>query len=73
MYFVFGRPTCGWCQKAVQLLKANKTAFEFHSIDSDLYKSEFAMRVPAIHRTVPQIFLNHHFIGGFDKLETFFT
>jgi len=72
MYFVFGRQSCPYCRGAVELLKSTGTAFQFHSTDSDLYRTEFASRVPANHRTVPQIFLNHQFIGGFDALKTHF-
>lgn len=64
---VIGRSNCPFCEKAVSLL--------FHKNISYLYLS--VNEVPDIlqdikneykHKTVPMVFINKEFVGGFDDL-----
>ena len=67
-YTIYTRhePHCEWCQKALELLRVYGK--DFYEID---YKEATDMFKDKGLRTVPQIFLEGHHIGGYLALEEF--
>lgn len=66
---IFGLPNCAFCKSAVELC----TAAGLDYIYIDLAKSpeqmdELEKRIGRF-KTVPQIFINEHHLGGFDRLK----
>lgn len=64
---VYGRPSCVYCENAKSLL-------ESHNIDYiyvDIYEDDRAkaMIIEEGHRTVPQIYVDHVHLGGFEDLK----
>ena len=70
MYVIFGRKSCKWCVRAQQLLEKRIGYFKMYNANSDVFHQEYSSRIPANrkHRSVPIIFYNHIYIGGFDDL-----
>lgn len=61
---------CGYCQSALHLL-ARKGKGDMDRIDVDKSPAQRAMMVARTgRRTVPQIFIGEHHVGGFDDLAT---
>jgi glutaredoxin 3 len=59
---------CGYCQRAEALLKARGVT-EIEKLRIDLDPQLFAeMRQKTGRRTVPQIFIDEHHVGGYDDL-----
>jgi glutaredoxin len=80
-YVVFGRGTCKYCQKACDLLRKRGLSYEFRPFQEDgntpkdqvaenkrLYQSQYAGAVDPDFITVPRIFYNSVFVGGFAEL-----
>ena len=68
-YLVYGRNNCGFTQRALQLLDQSKLSYSY--LDISDYQSEFfQLCEPKIgkHKTVPVIFYQGEFIGGYDGL-----
>jgi len=68
-WVIFGRPGCGYCVEAMDLLKAKGQQFEYFNVREYPVLKVF-MDVSGIPPTVPQVFLNGHLIGGFEELKT---
>ena len=69
MIEIYGQPNCVYCQKALDLCKANR--FEYIYRDITLNKSirqEFDERSRGA-KTVPQVFVGTTHVGGFDDLQ----
>lgn len=66
MYFVLTRNDCVWCDRAKQLLEEKGEAY----ITSSLEDSPLLVRlmIKANLKTVPQIWQNAEYIGGYDNL-----
>lgn len=63
---IYTTQRCGYCLRAKQLLKDKGAAFTEIPVDDAERRQEMAERAGA--RTVPQIFIDGHHIGGFDDL-----
>lgn len=63
---VFGRNNCPWCDRAKELLEKRGYRFVYRLVTSDLLP-EFTQRTKGA-KTVPQIFVGSHHIGGFQEL-----
>jgi glutaredoxin 3 len=65
---IYSTTVCPYCIRAKQLLE--RKGFEYKEIN--LSKEDPQVRLDLMqrtnHRTVPQIFINDQFIGGFDQL-----
>ncbi|MCD6039043.1 MAG: grxC [Gammaproteobacteria bacterium] len=59
--------SCSYCVRAKQLLATKKLHYQEIRIDLDSKKREEMERLSG-RRTVPQIFINGHPIGGYDDL-----
>ena len=69
---IYTRPECPWCKKAKDLLTQHREKFiNFNIDDSNLGKAAFDKIKPLIgnHSTVPIVFLDNKFIGGYTDLE----
>lgn len=70
-YVIITKAECPWCEKAKQLLTANKLTYtEFDIADWTAFK-HFLYELDA--KTVPQIFTKGHWIGGYSDLEEVFA
>lgn len=73
-FTVFGRPGCGYCDKAVDLLSSRGEDFKYINIYDE--PAAKAWIVSQGHTLVPQIYYEkdneQHHIGGFVDLVTFF-
>jgi glutaredoxin 3 len=58
---------CPFCVRAKQLLNSKNVAFEDTDVDSEPQQRAVMMQRGGA-RTVPQIFINDHAIGGCDEL-----
>ena len=58
---------CGFCKAAKRLLDNKKVEYETIRVDIDPEQKQIMMERSG-HRTVPQIFVGDHHIGGFDDL-----
>jgi glutaredoxin 3 len=65
---VWSRPQCPYCDQAKALLTSKGIAYEERDLSKDWTKEQLLEAVPTA-RTVPQIFLDNIYIGGFDQLK----
>ena len=69
MYKVYGTKICLYCDKAENLLKTKDLPFEKIYIDEDDDAKDYI--VEQGFKTVPQIWLDDKWIGGYDDLVKF--
>jgi glutaredoxin 3 len=68
---IWGQPQCAACDAAKRLLYADGREYEYFEIGSDnVTKEDFLKRAPGA-RSVPQIFINNHHIGGLNELKAY--
>ena len=58
---------CVWCDKAKALLESKQIEIEVRMVGDGYTKQDLLEAVPNA-RSVPQIFLDEEYIGGYDKL-----
>lgn len=64
---IYGKRHCPYCSMAQDLLNAKGLEFEY--IDADEESKKFLeLAKTHNHRTVPMIFIDGEFLGGFDTL-----
>ena len=68
---VWSKYHCAFCDQAKALLKSKDIPFEEKKIGDGYTKEELLESVPTA-RTVPQIFLDGKYVGGFDDLRQHF-
>ena len=61
---------CPYCAAAKALLKTKKVEIEEFNIWKDSSKAKEMMQRTNGARTIPQIFIGDHYIGGNDQLQT---
>jgi glutaredoxin 3 len=59
---------CGNCEQAKQLLTMKGIEFEERKIGKDWTKEQLLEAVPTA-RSVPQIFLDEQYVGGYQELK----
>lgn len=65
---IYTSAVCGYCSAAKNLLKSKGLAWQELRIDSDPdNRQQMLARAPKA-RTVPQIFVNNHYVGGYEQL-----
>jgi len=68
MYYIYGREGCSYCVAAKNLLdKLNLDVTYFDIRQDPDKKEELLQKIPAV-KTVPQIFYNGTYIGGYTEL-----
>ncbi len=65
---IYTRPMCGYCARAVSLLRSKKVAFEEINAGFDQKKREEMVQRSRGGRTFPQIFIGEEHVGGCDQL-----
>jgi glutaredoxin 3 len=65
---IYTSTPCPFCARAKSLLKARGADFEEIHMGWDDGETRAALVARTNHRTVPQIFIDDEFIGGFDEL-----
>ena len=66
---VYTTASCPYCVAAKNLLKAKGLSWEEIRVDDDAAQREAMLTRSQGHRTVPQIFINDRFIGGYQELQ----
>lgn len=65
---IYSTAVCPYCLAAKNLLRAKGLAWRELRVDADpAARAAMLERVPGV-RTVPQIFINGTYVGGFDEL-----
>jgi len=67
MIEIYGKPMCPFCDRAKQFCESHGLDYVYKSLGTDYTKEELLENFPGA-RTVPQIRINGHNIGGYDKL-----
>jgi glutaredoxin len=65
---VWSKDMCGYCEQAKQLLTMKGIEFEERKIGKDWTKEQLLEAVPQA-RSVPQIFLDDQYVGGYQELK----
>lgn len=65
---IWSKPGCGFCTAAKRLLSKHNVTVEERVIGDGWSKDQLLEAVPNA-RTVPQIFLDNEYVGGFDELK----
>lgn len=65
---VWSKPQCSYCDQAKQLLKMKGIEFEERLIGAQWTKEQLLEAVPQA-RSVPQIFLDDEYVGGYPELK----
>lgn len=65
---IWSKYHCSFCDQAKQLLKMKGIEFEERKIGDGWTKEELLEAVPTA-RTVPQIFLDEEYVGGYTELK----
>jgi glutaredoxin len=64
---VWSKDMCSYCEQAKQLLTTKGIEFEERKIGKEWTKEQLLEAVPTA-RSVPQIFLDDQYVGGFTEL-----
>ena len=64
---VWSKNQCPFCVQAKALLESKGIEFEERNVSTDWTKEQLLEAVPTA-RTLPQIFLDDNYIGGFTEL-----
>ena len=65
---VYSTSVCPYCVRAKQLLERKGFAYKEVNLSVEAPEVRVELMQRTNHRTVPQIFINDQFIGGFDQL-----
>jgi glutaredoxin-related protein len=68
---VWSKNQCQYCEQAKNLLRMKGIDYEERNISKDYTREQLLEAVPTA-RTVPQIFLDDNYIGGFTELKRHF-
>jgi glutaredoxin len=70
---VWSKDGCGQCVQALTMLKSRGIEIEERKIGGDYTREQLLEVVPSA-RTLPQIFIDDNYVGGFRELkEMFYT
>ena len=68
MITIYSKTTCSFCDKAKELLDIKGLKYKEKIVGTDITKQSLLELVPTA-KTVPQIFNNSEYIGGFSELK----
>lgn len=69
MITIYGRDSCYWCNEAKSLAKRYGLEHEYKNTTYEYFREEMFNRVPDA-KTVPQIFWDGRYIGGYEEFTT---
>ena len=64
---VWSKDQCAFCEQAKNLLEARGIEYEVRNIQHEWTREQLLEAVPTA-RTVPQIFIDNEYVGGFNEL-----
>lgn len=67
MITIYGKPSCGFCTKAKNFAKDRLLEFEYKDVQNSQFLEELKEKKPDV-RSVPQIWINGDYVGGFNEL-----
>jgi glutaredoxin len=67
MIEIYGKPSCGFCEKAKALCETRGFQFEYKTLDIDFTREALLEMFPTA-RTFPQIKVHGRSIGGYEQL-----
>jgi glutaredoxin len=65
---VYGTQACGYCRRAKSLLKARGIEYQEFIIGEEISSEALSSKIGKPALTVPQIFLDGEYIGGYTEL-----
>ncbi|AXY57809.1 glutaredoxin 3 [Acinetobacter chinensis] len=65
---IYSTSVCPYCVRAKQLLERKGVVYKEINLSNEEPEVRMELMQRTKHRTVPQIFINEQFIGGFDQL-----
>jgi ribonucleotide reductase alpha subunit len=69
---IYTKTTCGYCTKSKNLLKLNNILYDEINLDNDeerlAFYQELSNKIGTNVNTVPQIYLDDEYVGGYDAL-----
>lgn len=65
---IYSTTVCPYCVRAKQLLERKGVAYKEINLSNEASEVRMELMQRTNHRTVPQIFINDQFVGGFDQL-----
>lgn len=69
MITIYGHARCGWCTKAKKLAEQYNLKYEWKDTDDAETLSNLKKALPTV-RTVPQIWWDDRYIGGYESFAT---
>jgi len=69
---VWSTETCSYCKQAKTLLNSKNIPFEERMIGREWTKEQLLVEVPNA-RTVPQIFIDGNYVGGYTDLVSYLS
>lgn len=66
---IYSKAHCPYCDRAKDLLSAKSVEYQEYKVDEDTSKLQEMLAKSNGMRTVPQIFIGDHHVGGFDNLK----
>lgn len=73
MFTIYSTQTCTYCKQAKQLIENKGFKYEEHTLTSPADVVVLSEKVGYPVRTVPQIWYEDQYIGGYDKLVEYFN
>ena len=70
MIEIYGTETCSYCLKAKRLVESYKLQYKYLDISVDENRNEMFRLNPGT-KTIPQIWVDEHYIGGYSELEIY--
>lgn len=69
---IYGRTSCGFCVRAMQLCDRNNLPYRFiDMVGEGISKADLAETIGKPVHTVPQILVGQEHIGGFDNFSVY--
>lgn len=68
---IWSKDNCPYCVKAKSLLQLKGVQYEERNVSTNWTKEQLLEAVPTA-RTVPQIFIDDEYVGGYTELEKLF-
>lgn len=69
---IYSKPNCTFCEQAKNLLTIKGYTYEERDITNIKHLVELKNLIPDV-KTVPQIYINNQYIGGFTQLKEYLS
>lgn len=71
MITIYGKANCGFCTKAKDLVTKRHLQYEYKDVGLAPIMEELLERSTERPRSVPQIWVNNEYVGGYSELVTY--